>query len=229
MPVLHDDQHGTAVVVLACLINACRYAGVAIHHTSVGIVGLGAAGLGIAKLLKAYGVERISGTDLKQPARDRLRAQGGCPVELGELMNADVVIATTGVPGLIKPEMVRQRQVILALSNPNPEIKPEAALAAGALLAVDGRSVNNALAFPGLFRGALSAAARRINERMMIAAAETIAAEAGDGELVPMLLQGRPAPARRTAGGAAGARDGRKSPPLISRLDPLYDRSDASR
>jgi malate dehydrogenase (oxaloacetate-decarboxylating) len=190
IPVLHDDQHATAVVVLACLINACRYAGVAIHHTSVGIVGLGAAGLGIAKLLKAYGVERIAGTDLKEPARDRLRAQGGIAVDLASLMQQnDVIIATTGAPGLIKPEMVRQRQVILALSNPNPEIKPEQALAAGALFAVDGRMVNNALAFPGLFRGALQAGARRINEAMMVVAAETIASETDEGELVPMLLK----------------------------------------
>jgi malate dehydrogenase (oxaloacetate-decarboxylating) len=190
IPVLHDDQHATAVVVLACLINVCRYAGVAIHHTSVGIVGLGAAGLGIAKLLKAYGVQRISGTDLKDHARDRLRAQGGTPVDLAQLMQQnDVIIATTGVPGLIKPEMVRQRQVILALSNPNPEIKPEQALAAGALFAVDGRMVNNALAFPGLFRGALQAGAHRINEAMLIVAAETIANEADEGELVPNLLK----------------------------------------
>ena len=92
-------------------------------------------------------------------------------------------------PWLIKPEMVHEHHIILALSNPNPEIKPEAALAAGAAFAADGRSVNNALAFPGLFRGALNARAKAINNHMKIAAAEAIAAEADDGNLVPFLLK----------------------------------------
>ena len=95
----------------------------------------------------------------------------------------------SGAAGLIKPEMVRRRQVIFALSNPNPEIKPEQALEAGAAFAADGRMVNNALAFPGLFRGALSARAKCINNAMKIAAAEAIAADAEEGDLVPMLLK----------------------------------------
>jgi malate dehydrogenase (oxaloacetate-decarboxylating) len=100
----------------------------------------------------------------------------------------DIVISTTGSPDLIKPKMVRKGQVVLALSNPNPEIRPEDALAAGASFATDGRYVNNALAFPGLFRGALNVRARRIDNAMKIAAAETIAAKAPEGELVPGLL-----------------------------------------
>ena len=190
IPVMHDDQHGTAVVVLASLINVCRYTGLQIRTASVGIIGLGAAGLGIAKLLKAYGVDSFCGTDINEDAMRRLDAMGGRPVGLPDPMkDADIVIATTGVPGLIKPEMVRDRQVIFALSNPNPEIKPEAALEAGALFAADGRSVNNALAFPGVFRGALSAEAKEINNRMKIAAAEAIAVEAEEGDLVPNLLK----------------------------------------
>ncbi len=114
----------------------------------------------------------------------------GKPTDLkGVMAGADIIIATTGAAGLIKPEMVRRRQVIFALSNPNPEIKPEQALEAGAAFAADGRMVNNALAFPGLFRGALSARAKCINNAMKIAAAEAIAADAEEGDLVPMLLK----------------------------------------
>jgi len=191
IPVMHDDQHGTAVVVLASLINACKYTGTMASSASVGIIGLGAAGIGIAKLLRAYGVGNILGTDILPEANERLRTMvNGEPRTLEELLaEADIVIATTGVPGLIKPEAVRRRQVIFALSNPNPEIKPEAALERGAAFAADGRMVNNALAFPGLFRGALSARARVINDEMKVAAAEAIAAEAADGDLVPMLLK----------------------------------------
>ena len=101
------------------------------------------------------------------------------------MAGCDVVIATTGVPGLIKEAMVRRGQIILALSNPNPEIEPERALAAGAAFAADGKSVNNVLGFPGIFRGAVDANVPRITREMLIAAAETIAAFAKPGEIVP--------------------------------------------
>jgi malate dehydrogenase (oxaloacetate-decarboxylating) len=101
------------------------------------------------------------------------------------------VVATTGVPGLIKPEMVRPKQVILALSNPNPEIDPDEAVEAGALFAMDGKSVNNAMAFPGIFKGALRARATRINDAMKIAAAKKIAEFAGESDLVPNILDKR--------------------------------------
>ncbi len=102
--------------------------------------------------------------------------------------DADLVIATTGVRGLIKPEMVREGQVILALTNPDPEIEPGAALARGAAFAADGKNVNNVLAFPGLFRGALDAGAKRFTDAMLIAAAETIAAATDERTLVPSPL-----------------------------------------
>jgi malate dehydrogenase (oxaloacetate-decarboxylating) len=191
MPIMHDDQHGTATVVLAALLNATRYVGDDLRVLSVGIVGLGAAGTGIARLLKAYGVQTIYGADINEDAKNRLAKMGGVPLSLTELMQkAQVVVTTTGVPNLIKPEMVRARQIILALSNPDPEIKPEAALAAGAAFAADGRGVNNALAFPGIFKGALNARASRINNRMKIAAAQAIASLANSDrqELVPALL-----------------------------------------
>ena len=104
------------------------------------------------------------------------------------MARSTIVVATTGAPGLIKPAMIRKGQVILALSNPNAEIRPEAALAAGAAFAVDGKVVNNALSFPGIFRGALDARVRRISDSMKIAAAEAIAARAPEGEMVPEIL-----------------------------------------
>ena len=104
------------------------------------------------------------------------------------MADAQVVIATTGVPGLISPDLVREGQIVLALSNPDPEIRPTAALEAGAVFAADGRSVNNALGFPGIFRGALRARTRRITSAMKIAAAETIASYAEPGSLVPGIL-----------------------------------------
>ena len=98
---------------------------------------------------------------------------------------ADVVVATTGVAGLIKPEMIRRGQVILALSNPDPEIEPDEALAAGASYATDGKVVNNVLGFPGIFRGALDANAKEITVPMLVAAAQELAAAATDESLVP--------------------------------------------
>lgn len=186
IPVLHDDQHGTAVVALAAVRNAGRQAGQRLSQSIVGQVGLGAAGIGIARLLLSRGTERILGADLTPSARERFTALGGEPAELSRVMaEADIVIATTGVKGLIRPESVRRGQVILALSNPDPEIEPQAALAAGAAFAADGKSINNVLGFPGLFRGALQAGARRFTDEMLVAAAETIADLAGEHDLVP--------------------------------------------
>ncbi len=186
IPVLHDDQHGTAVVALAAVRNAGRQAGQRLSQSVVGQVGLGAAGIGIARLLLSRGTPRILGADLDQGALQRFAALGGEPADLARVMaEADIIIATTGVPGLIKPAMVRPGQVILALSNPDPEIEPTDALAAGASFAADGKSINNVLGFPGLFRGALEAGARRFTDEMLVAAAETIADHAGEHELVP--------------------------------------------
>jgi malate dehydrogenase (oxaloacetate-decarboxylating) len=130
--------------------------------------------------------------DPLRPARDRVREKG---VELATLERvldeADVVVATTGRPGLIEPSMVRPGQVILALSNPDPEIEPEQAERAGAALAADGRSVNNVLGYPGIFRGALQAGAKEINAEMKLAAAWALADLAGEGQLVPDALDQR--------------------------------------
>lgn len=190
IPVMHDDQHGTAVVTLAAVISACREAGIELSSAKVGQIGLGAAGLAICRMFLAYGVDEVLGVDTKEEAKNRLRMYGGKPVDsIEEVMETcDIIVATTGVPGLIDPNWVREGQVILALSNPKPEIEPEVALQAGAAFATDGRSVNNVLGFPGIFRGALHAQANEINHDMLVAAAQAIADCCQPGELVPQPL-----------------------------------------
>lgn len=189
IPVTHDDQHGTAVVVLAALLNIAKYTFINLRDSSVGIIGLGAAGSGIQKLLSAYGIKKIYGTDLNPHMKELFALRGGIPTDLQGIMdNAKIVIATTGCPKLITPDMVKSGQIILALSNPDPEIEPEDAIRAGALYAADGKAINNALAFPGLFKGALLANARTINARMKIAAAQAIANHTLHGDLVPNIL-----------------------------------------
>jgi len=186
IPVLHDDQHGTAVVVLAALLSATRAVKRDLKECSVGQIGLGAAGLGITSLLIEYGVAKVYGADLNPAATEQLEENGGFKASLTELMETcDIVVATTGVKGLIKPEWVRPGQLIFALSNPEPEIDPADALEHGAAFAADGRNVNNVQAFPGLFRGAANAGAKRFTSKMLFAAAESISAHTPDNQLVP--------------------------------------------
>jgi len=188
-PVMHDDVHGTAVVSLAAVAVACRYAGVELRAATVGQLGLGAAGYGIAALMVDGGVRRVIGFDPLEASHGRARAHGVEIVTMEQVMaEADVVVATTGRAGLITPAMIRPGQVILALTNPEPEIEPEVAIAAGAAFAADGRSVNNVVGYPGIFRGALQAGAASINVEMKLAAARAIADLAPDGELVPNAL-----------------------------------------
>jgi malate dehydrogenase (oxaloacetate-decarboxylating) len=186
MPVFQDDQQGTAAVTLAALINVCRLMGRDIREIQIGCIGLGAAGLSVATLVKEYTGRPVLGADIDPAALRRHEERGNVPATLDEVLAcSDIVTATTGVPGLIKPEQVRPGQVILALSNPMPEIAPQAAMGAGAAFAADGTAVNNLLGFPGLLRGAMEARARRFIPSMFVAAAEAIAARAQDGEVVP--------------------------------------------
>ncbi|HET9074496.1 MAG TPA: NAD(P)-dependent oxidoreductase [Solirubrobacteraceae bacterium] len=188
-PVMHDDVHGTAVVTLAAAIVACRQVGIALEDATVGQIGLGAAGFGIASLIHDAGVKRVLAADPNPAATTHATAHGIDAGSLEEVMAAaDVVVATSGQPGLITPEMVRPGQVILALTNPVPEIEPEVALAAGAAFAADGTSVNNVLGYPGIFRGALLAGARTINVEMKRAAAWALADLTVESELIPEVL-----------------------------------------
>lgn len=188
-PVMHDDQHGTATVALAALLNACKMTGVAIEKARVGQIGLGAAGSAIARLMMTYGARDVLVHDRSEESMKWLEKLGARPVDLVTLMKeADIVIAATGKPGLIEPKWIRPGQVIFPLSNPDPEIEPTDAKAAGAAFCSDGRSINNALAFPGLFRAALEVESRAITPGMRIAAARAIAACAEPGEVVPSPL-----------------------------------------
>lgn len=195
IPIMHDDQHGTAVVVLAGLINAMKVVGKSLSECKIVLVGAGAAGVAIAKLLHKYARPQIIAVDSKgiiEPSRDNLNdekmmllefASGVQPGQLADAVkDADIFIGVSQ-PGLLTPEMVQtmaKDPVIFALANPVPEIYPEEALKAGAKVVATGRSdfpnqVNNALAFPGIFRGALDNQVEAITEEHKIKAAEIIA------------------------------------------------------
>ena len=189
VPVMHDDVHGTAVSSLAAVLVACDQTGAKLSGAVVGQLGLGAAGLGIATLVREAGARRMIASDPDERSHQRARERGIEIASFEEVMeSADIVVATTGRPGLIEPEMVREGQVILALTNPDPEIHPREAEAAGAAFAADGAAVNNVLGFPGIFRGALSVGAPRITTAMKLAAARAIANETEASELVPDAL-----------------------------------------
>jgi len=186
IPVLHDDQHGTAVVSTAALTVAANLAGVKLDKVKIGQIGLGAAGNAIGKMLMGLTGNPVLGTDRNAEAVARFVRDGGIESNLKEIMaECDIVIATTGTPNLIKPEMVRKGHVILALSNPNAEIDPDVALENGAAFAADGKSVNNVLGFPGIFRGAVDANAPRITHEMLIAAVNVLVRMTPSGELMP--------------------------------------------
>lgn len=195
IPVMHDDQHGTAVVVFAALLNACRATKRSLRTLTVVIIGAGAAGTAITKLLAphvhdcllidSHGLICDARSDL-YPAKRELLAhtnkQNRCGTLADALVGADVCIGVSK-PGIITPDMVRTmtpKPIIFAMANPIPEIMPDLARAAGAGVVGTGRSdfpnqVNNALAYPGIFRGAITARAPRITEAMQIAAAHALA------------------------------------------------------
>jgi malate dehydrogenase (oxaloacetate-decarboxylating) len=216
-PVMHDDVHGTAVVTLAAAIVACRHAGLTLQEEVVGQIGLGAAGYGIAALMADAGAKRVIASDPNPLSHERASRKG---IEISDLetvmAEADVVVATTGRAGLIDPSLVHEGQVILALTNPYPEIEPEVAIEAGAAFAADGTSVNNVLGYPGIFRGALLSGAEEITLEMKLAAAEAIADLTHESELVPDALDPhvheRVATAVRDAAIEGGAAQMHKAP-----------------
>ena len=206
IPVFHDDQHGTAVVVLAALLNASRLAGRKLAGLRIVILGAGAAGTAIAVMLQNAGVKDIVVCDRQGIINGRTRTDlNAAKAQLATTTNprglsgsveialkkADVLIGVSG-PGLISAKSLRHmaaRPIIFALANPIPEIMPEEA-AARAWIVATGRSdypnqINNVLAFPGIFRGALDVRARRINEPMKLAAANAIASCISRRELSP--------------------------------------------
>ncbi|HAV76394.1 MAG TPA: NAD-dependent malic enzyme 1, partial [Anaerolineae bacterium] len=189
IPVFHDDQHGTAVVSTAAIMTAINRVGVDILKVKIGQIGLGAAGNAIGKMLMGLTGDTVLGSDLSEDAVERFVRDGGVKSDLDEIMaKCDIVIATTGAPNLIKPDMIRKGQIIFALSNPNAEIDPEVALKHGAAFAADGKSVNNVLGFPGIFRGAMDSNAPRITHEMLTAAVDVLVKMTPAGELLPYAL-----------------------------------------
>jgi malate dehydrogenase (oxaloacetate-decarboxylating) len=216
-PVMHDDVHGTAVVSVAAAIVACRHAGVELSSATVGQLGLGAAGWGIAELMVDGGAGSVIAFDPDRSSHARASEKGVGLASMEDVMGqADVVVAATGQPGLIEKSMVRSGQVILALSNPDPEIAPEIAEEAGAAFAGDGRSVNNVLGYPGIFRGALVAGAKEIDAEMKLAAARAIAEHVEGDELVPDALDQKVHDAVAKAVQEAAKRSGAARPELAA-------------
>ena len=190
VPVFHDDQHGTAAVVLAAIISAAKIVERNLSSAKIGCVGLGAAGNAIAVALMRYLGNPVLGCDINGEAVARLVAAGGQAAELREVMaSCDIVVATTGKAGLIDPAWVRPGQIIFALSNPNPEIESADALAAGAALATDGRATNNMLAFPGLCRGGLDCGIRSYHPDVFTGVSEAIVSLSDRGQLLPPTLE----------------------------------------
>lgn len=204
IPIFHDDQHGTAIVGSAALINACRLTGRELATARIVFSGAGAAGISIASLMLELGARDIVLCDVDgalyegkpgmNPAQERIAAQTnprGVTGSLADaLADADVFVGVS-VAGVLSQDMVRSmapHPIVFALANPVPEIMPNEARAAGAAVCASGRSdfpnqINNVLVFPGVFRGALDVRARDISDGMMVAATHAIAGMVGEDEL----------------------------------------------
>ncbi|HEU5187564.1 MAG TPA: NADP-dependent malic enzyme [Candidatus Saccharimonadales bacterium] len=219
IPVMHDDQHGTAIVVLAGLINAMRVTGRTLADCRIVVVGAGAAGTAIINLLHLYAQPEILAVDSKgiiSATRTDLNSEKKKLLDVTNphtlsgsldvaLKNADIFIGVSQ-PGLLTPKAIKtmaKNPIIFAMANPTPEIMPDLARQAGAAVVATGRSdfpnqVNNALAFPGIFRGALDNRVTKITDQHKIAAAEAIASlveEPDADHIIPAVFDKRLVPA----------------------------------
>ena len=234
IPVFHDDQHGTAVVTCAALINACKLTGRELGSVKAVFIGAGAAGISIARLMRRMGVRDIVICDRKgaiyegreglNPVKEEVASWTNREHVAGTLADAvrdaDVFVGVSA-PGALTQDMVRSMAkdaIVFACANPVPEIMPDEALAAGAAVAATGRSdfpnqINNVLAFPGIFRGALDVRASDINDDMMEAAAYAIAGLVDDERrsaeyIIPGAFDQRVAPAVAAAVAEAARKSG---------------------
>ena len=213
IPIFHDDQHGTAVVTLAALINALKLVGKDIKNIKAVVSGAGAAGVAIVRLLMSMGLQNVIMCDSKgiiYKGRDRLNE---ITTQMAEVTNKELVKGTladamkgadvfigVSAPGIVTEDMVRsmaENPILLPMANPVPEIMPELALKAGAAVVGTGRSdfpnqINNVLAFPAIFRGALDVRASDINDEMKTAAALALAGLISDEELSPEYIIPKP-------------------------------------
>ncbi len=221
IPVFHDDQHGTAIVVSAGIMNALRVVGKNISEIKIVINGAGSAGIAICKMLLNIGAENVvlvdkigalaEGMDGLNPEQERMSRVTNRQKETGTLADvmrgADVFIGVSA-PKIVNEDMVRSMAadpIVFAMANPEPEILPEAAKAAGARVVGTGRSdypnqINNVLAFPGIFRGALDARAKCISEEMKVAAVHALAnlvpeEERSEENIIPKAFDPRVGPA----------------------------------
>lgn len=206
IPVFHDDQHGTAVVVAAAAINALKLVGKKMEDLSVVVNGAGAAGIACTKLLMAMGLRNVvlcnrhgaihegaEGMNPAQAAMAKVTNPEGKQGTLGDVIDGADLFLGVSAPGCLTQDMVSrmsQDAIVFAMANPVPEIYPDEAVAAGAKIVGTGRSdfanqINNVLVFPGLFRGALDVRASEINDEMKIAAAHAIASLIPESELAP--------------------------------------------
>lgn len=206
IPVFHDDQHGTAIVCSAALMNALKCVGKKVEEATVVINGAGSAGIAIAKLFLQLGVKNLIMCDRFGIVVKGKEGMTSAQEEMAEISNndnidgtladavkgADVLVGVSA-PGCVTQDMIKSMAkdpIVMAMANPVPEIMPDEAKAAGAKVVGTGRSdypnqINNVLAFPGIFRGALDVRASDINEEMKIAAAKAIASLVSDEELNP--------------------------------------------
>ena len=234
IPVFHDDQHGTAVIVLSGLLNALKVAGKRKEDVKIVTVGAGAAGISIVKLLLAVGFKNITMCDKQGALYEGCPGMNWAQAEMAKrtnpdqtpgtlaekLVGADVFIGTSA-PGVLTGKMVakmNKNAIVFACANPTPEIFPEEAKAAGALIVSTGRSdfanqINNVLAFPGIFRGAFDVRASAINEEMKLAAAYAIASmipeeELGPENIIPKAFDRRVGPAVAKAVAEAARKTG---------------------
>ena len=206
IPIFHDDQHGTAVVVLAAILNALKVVKKDIKDCTAAFSGAGAAGVAIAKLLLASGLKDVIMCDRKgiicekneglAPAKKEIASFTNRTFKTGTLadaMNGADIFIGVSAPNTVTPDMIKSMNkgaIVMAMANPVPEIMPDLALQAGAAVVGTGRSdfpnqINNVLAFPGIFRGALDVRAKDINEDMKIAAAKALASLISEDELSP--------------------------------------------
>ena len=228
IPVFHDDQHGTAIVVLAGIINALRLTGKRKEECRVVVNGAGSAGIAIAKLLLSYGLRHLMLCDINgivsshseglNEAQRAMLAVTNLDNEQGTLADAlrgaDVFVGVSA-PGVVTPEMVASMDndaILFAMANPEPEIYPDVARAAGARVVGTGRSdfpnqINNVVAFPGIFKGALEARATRITKEMKLAAAEALASLVSDEELCEDYIMPEPFDPRAAACVAQAVKD----------------------
>lgn len=204
IPVFHDDQHGTAIVVLAGIINSLKVTGRKKEDCKIVVNGAGSAGIAITKLLLSYGFKHITMCDksgilskesdslnwMQQSMMEVTNLEGKKGTLADALKNTDIFIGVSA-PNIVTPEMVasmNKDSILFAMANPVPEIMPDVAKAAGARIVGTGRSdfpnqVNNVIAFPGIFKGALEGRAKQITEEMKLAAALAIAGLVPDNEL----------------------------------------------